>query len=40
MGSHFNDWIDYNGVAFSIEVLESGRTFPDFTGKTVLRIYG
>ena len=22
MGSHFNDWIDYNGVAFSIELLE------------------
>ena len=19
MGSHFHDWIDYNGVAFSIE---------------------
>ena len=22
MGSHFYDWIDYNGVAFSIELLE------------------
>ena len=22
MGSHFHDWIDYNGVAFSIELLE------------------
>ena len=22
MGSHFNDCIDYNGVAFSIELLE------------------
>ena len=32
MGSHFHDWIDYNGVAFSIEllVLEWGRTFSDF----------
>ena len=27
MGSHFHDWIDYNGVAFSIEFLEWGRTF-------------
>ena len=30
MGSHFHDWIDYNGVAFSIELLEWGRTFSDF----------
>ena len=22
MGSHFHHWIDYNGVAFSIELLE------------------
>ena len=22
MGSHFLDWIDYDGVAFSIDVLE------------------
>ena len=27
MGSHFHDWIDYNGVEFSIELLEWGRTF-------------
>ena len=27
MGSHFHDWIDYNGVAFLIELLEWGRTF-------------
>ena len=35
MGSHFHDWIDYNGVAFSIEllVLEWGGTFSDFWGK-------
>ena len=26
MGSYFHDWIDYNGVAFSIEFLEWGRT--------------
>ena len=24
MGSHFHDWIDYNGVAFSTELLEWG----------------
>ena len=36
MGSHFHDWIDYNGVAFSIELLEWGRTFSDFWGKTVV----
>ena len=33
MGSHFHDWIDYNGVAFfSIESLEWGFTFSDFFG--------
>ena len=32
MGLHFDDWIDYNGVAFSIELLECGRTFSDFLG--------
>ena len=31
MGSHFHDWIDYNGVAFSI-VTRMGRTFSDFCG--------
>ena len=36
MGSHFQDWIDYNGVAFSIELLEWDRTYSDFWGKTVL----
>ena len=30
MGPHFLDWIDYNGVAFSIELLKWGRSFPDF----------
>ena len=24
MGSHFHDWIDYNGVAFSIAVARMG----------------
>ena len=33
MGSHFHDWTDYNGVAFSIDLLEWGRKFSDFWGK-------
>ena len=33
MGSHFHDWIDYNGVAYSIGLLEWDRTFSDFLGK-------
>ena len=32
MGSHFHDWIDYNEVAFSTELLELGRTFSYFGG--------
>ena len=32
MGSHFHNWIDYNGVAFSKELLEWGRTVSDFGG--------
>ena len=28
--SHFYDWIDYNRVAFSIELLEWGGTFSGF----------
>ena len=32
MGSHFHDWIDYNGVTFSKELLELGRPFWDFLG--------
>ena len=40
LGSHFNDWIDFYGVAFSVELLEWDRTFSDFWGKTVLHIYG
>ena len=32
MGSHFNDWIDYNGAAFSIELLEWSRTASEFFG--------
>ena len=30
MGSHFHDWIDYNGVAFSTELLEWVAYFRDF----------
>ena len=30
MGSHFHVWIDYIGVAFSMELLECGSTFSDF----------
>ena len=33
MGSHFHDWIDNNGVAFSIELLEWGHKSSDFWGK-------
>ena len=40
MLSHFHDWIDYNGVAFSIELLQWDQTFSDFGGKKVLHIYG
>ena len=40
MGSHFHDWSDYNGVAFSTELLGVAH-FRIFCGrKTVLRIYG
>ena len=39
MGSHFHDWIDYYGVAFSTELLEWGRIYTDFWSKTVLHIY-
>ena len=38
MGSHFYNWIDCNGVAFSIQLLEWGRTFSDFWGKRVVHI--
>ena len=32
MGSHFHDWIDYNGVTFLVEVLEWDHTFSGFLG--------
>ena len=40
MGSHFHDWIDYNGVAFSLELPDWGCTFPDFWSKIGPQIYG
>ena len=35
MESHFHEWSDCTGVAFSLELLESriGRKFSDFWGK-------
>ena len=30
MGSHFHDWIDYNGAVFLLELLEWDCTFSDF----------
>ena len=39
MGSNFHDWIDYNGVAFSMELLEWNRTFSGFWGKKVQSPY-
>ena len=32
MRLHFHEWIEYNEVAFSRELLEWGRTFFDFLG--------
>ena len=39
MGSHFHDWIDFNGVAYSIELLEWAHIFSYFWGRKVLHIY-
>ena len=35
MGSHFHDWIDYNGVAFLVELLEVAH-FRDFWEKILV----
>ena len=40
MGSHFHGWIDYNGVAFSLELLEWDRTFSGFGGSENSGRYG
>ena len=36
MGSHFQEWVDYNGVALSIRLLQWGRIFSGFGGKNIL----
>ena len=36
MGSHFHDWIDYNGATFLVELLEWGRTFRDLWDEKIL----
>ena len=36
IGSHFHDWIDHNGVASSIKLLEWSRTFSE---SLVVRIF-
>ena len=33
MESHFHNWIDYNGLAFSIDLLEWGHTFSAYLYK-------
>ena len=40
MESHFHDRIDYNGVPFSIALLEWVDMFSDFWGEKVVHIYG
>ena len=32
MGSRFHDWIDHNGVAFSIALIQLGRKLSDVFG--------
>lgn len=36
IGSHCHDWIDYNGVTSSIDLLEEGHTFSGFSAKKIL----
>ena len=38
MGSHFHDWIDYNGVAFLTELLEWGRIFLGFGVRIIWQV--
>ena len=40
MVSYFHDWTDYNGVVFSIDLLEWGRTFSGFWGEKILATVG
>ena len=37
MGSHFHGWIDYNGVSYSIELLEGVAHPRDFGSKKILK---
>ena len=39
MGSHCHNWIDYNGVLFSIELLEWGCIFSGFGSKNINPFY-
>ena len=39
MGSRFHDWIDYNGLAFSIELLQLGRKLSDVFGRRQFFIF-
>ena len=36
MESHFHNWIGYNGVTFSIDLLEWGHIFLGFWGENIL----
>ena len=36
MESHFHNWIGYNGVTFSIDLLEWGHIFSGFWGENIL----
>ena len=40
MGSHFHGWVDYIGIAFSLELLEWDRTFSGFGGSENSGRYG
>ena len=35
LGSHFHEWIDYNGVTLSQKLLEWVSHFPDFGVKKI-----
>ena len=37
MGSHFYDWVDYKGVAFSIEVTKMGLLIFGTLGERIFR---
>ena len=39
MGWHFHDWVDYNGVAFSIEFTRMGSDIFGFLGVRLFFIF-